>query len=165
MIIKILKTMIWCWWNECFHRQPSSVDIIYSRPGSVSGVCWVSSFEAIWTISEDWDLETSGGCRQAGGQEEVAPPGQEAANFFSILNSGEAELLPLTPLLTCWCESGFHSLTASRWILTPALILTADSESDPPTANTQQMQECCRFHPESKLSQQHCSHSGSGYGW
>ena len=79
-----------------------------------------------------------------GGQEEVAPPGQEAANFFFILNSGDAELLPLPPLLTCWCESGFHSWTASRWILTPALILTADSESDPLSLRRVSLQTCSR---------------------
>ena len=127
--------MIWWWWNDSFHRQQSSVDIIYSRPVSVSAVCRVSSFEAIMR------LDNFGGLRS--GDERRLSPGWRMedrrrshrpdlrANFLSILNSGDAELLHLTSLLTCWCESGFLSWTPSRWILAPALILTADSESDP----------------------------------
>ena len=173
MIILILKAMIWWWWNDSFHRQQSSVDIIYSRP--VSGVCCLSSL-LIWSNHEVGQFRRIEIWRRAEVVARLEDGGQEdrrrshrpdlRANFLSILNNGDAELLHLTSLLTCWCESGFLSWTPSRWILAPALILTADSESDPLSLRRVPLQTCSRCSAAaSKLSQQHCSHSGSGCGW
>ena len=143
--------MIWWWWNDSFHRQQSSVDIIYSRP--VSGV-WCLSSLLIWSNHEVGQFRRIEIWRRAEVVARLEDGGQEdrrrshrpdlRANFLSILNNGDAELLHLTSLLTCWCESGFPSWTPSRWILAPALILTADSESDPLSLRRVPLQTCSR---------------------